>query len=263
MPELPDVAAFKQYFDATSLHQEIETVEVHSRQVLEGVSAEELRAALEGRTFESTERYGKWLFVALDDGDWLVLHFGMTGNLKYFMDIDEEPEYDRLLIRFTNGYHLAYESMRKLGEVEIIEDPAQFVEEKGLGPDALSPDFDLAAFKEVLAGRRGMAKSTLMNQRIVAGIGNVYSDEILFQAGVHPRTNFNQLGEKALEEIYCAMNHVLQTAIEHQAIPDDFPESYVIPHRHGDGKCPRCEADLERVKVSGRSAYYCPHCQGG
>jgi formamidopyrimidine-DNA glycosylase len=261
MPELPDVAVFKQYLDATALHQQIETVEVHNHQVLEGVSTEGLKAALVGRTFDSTERHGKWLFVALDDGNWLVLHFGMTGNLKYFRDRDEEPEYDRLLIRFTNGAHLAYESMRKLGEINVVEDPRQFIEDRDLGPDALSPDLDLTACKEVLKGRRGMAKSTLMNQHVISGIGNVYSDEILFQAGVHPRAKIRQLDEGTLEDMYHAMKDVLHTAIEHQAIAEGFPDSYIIPQRHGDGVCPECGSDLERARVSGRTAYYCPSYQ--
>jgi formamidopyrimidine-DNA glycosylase len=260
MPELPDVETFRRYLDATSLHQEIEKVEGRSRQVLEGVSAQELEAGLEGRTFESTRRHGKYLLVELDDGNWLVLHFGMTGHLKYFKDTEKDPPYDRLLIAFANGYHLAYDAQRKLGEVALTEDVEEFIEEKGWGPDALS--FGLVAFKEALAGRRGMAKSTLMNQHIVAGIGNVYSDEILFQVGIHPRSKVNQLSEETLEELFQAMKKVLQTAIDHQADPEQFPDDYITPHRHDDRECPRCGAEIKRVKVSGPSAYYCPHCQG-
>jgi formamidopyrimidine-DNA glycosylase len=262
MPELPDVETFRRYLDATSLHQEIEKVEVRSRQILEGVSAQELKDGLEGRTFESTRRHGKYLFVELDDANWLVLHFGMTGHLKYFKDMEKDPPYDRLLITFANGYHLAYDAQRKLGEVALTEDVEEFIEEKGWGPDALKSSFDLAAFKEALAGRRGMAKSTLMNQHIVAGIGNVYSDEILFQMGIHPRTKVNQLDGETLEELFHTMKEVLQKAIDRQADADQFPDDYITPHRYDDGECPRCGGEIERVKVSGRSAYYCPDCQG-
>jgi formamidopyrimidine-DNA glycosylase len=260
LPELPDVKVFEQYIDATSLHQKVEDVEIRSRQIL-GTSAQKLKAELKGRSFESTDRHGKHLFVQLDDGHWLMLHFGMTGDLKYFKDMEKDTPHDRLLLSFSNGY-LAYDSQRKLGEVELIEDIEQFVEERELGPDALDSDLDYAAFKQALAGRRAMAKSALMNQQIIAGIGNVYSDEILFQAGVHPRTKINQLDEETLAEIFDAMKRVLRTAIDCRADPDQFPESYIIPHRHGDGKCPRCEGELKRVKVSGRSAYYCTNCQG-
>jgi formamidopyrimidine-DNA glycosylase len=262
LPELPDVEVFKQYIDATSLHQKVKDVEIRSRQILEGTSAQKLKAELGGRAFESTQRHGKHLFVQLDDGHWLMLHFGMTGDLKYFKDMEKDTPHDRLLFSFSNGYHLAYDSQRKLGEVERIEDIEQFVEERELGPDALDPDLDFAAFKQALAGRRAMAKSALMNQQIIAGIGNVYSDEILFQAGVHPRTKTNQLDEETLAEIFNVMKRVLCTGKDYQTDPDQFPESYIIPHPHGDGKCPRCGGELKRVKVSGRSAYYCPNCQG-
>ncbi|MGD1995250.1 MAG: DNA-formamidopyrimidine glycosylase family protein [Anaerolineae bacterium] len=261
MPELPDVEVLRRYLDATSLRQEIETVEVRSCQVLEGISAAELAAGLEARSFESTRRHGKYLLAALDSGRWLMLHFGMTGGLKYFSDMGEDPTYDRLLITFSDGYHLAYEAQRKLGKIRLIEDVKSFIEEKGLGPDALASDFDLAAFRRALAERRGMTKSTLMNQHIVAGIGNIYADEILFQVDIHPRAKINQLDDEVLGELFEAMREVLRTAVDCQADPNRFPDSYIIPHRRNDGECPKCGGDLGRVKVCGRSAYHCPNCQ--
>lgn len=261
MPELPDVEVMKRYLDATALHQKIETVEVHNTEMLQDVSAETLGSRLEGRTLDSTRRHGKWLFAATDEDPWLVLHFGMTGGLQYFKNLEKEPEYDRMLLCFANGYHLAYVAQRMLGVVSIIGDVGGFIEKQGLGPDALDSAFDLAAFKTTLGDRRGMVKSTLMNQEIVAGIGNVYADEMLFQAGIHPRTQFNQLDAEALERLYQEMKAVLQTAIEHQAKPDQFPDDFITPHRHADGQCPHCGAKLERVKVSGRSAYLCPNRQ--
>jgi formamidopyrimidine-DNA glycosylase len=260
VPELPDVETFRRYLDATSLHQQIEEVDVESRQLLEGISVPVLRDGLRGCRFESTRRHGKYLFVRLDCGGWLVLHFGMTGNLAYFKDMAHEPEYDQLLISFENGYHLSYESQRKLGEVELIDDPAQFAADRDLGPDAL--EIDLPAFKKTFAGSRGMAKSMLMDQGKMAGIGNVYADEILFQAGVHPRARFVDLDEEGVERIFGAMKDVFQTAIDRQAVPEDFPESYIIPHRNEDGTCPKCGRALESVKASGRTAYYCPNRQG-
>lgn len=259
MPELPDVEVLRRYLDATSLHKEIEEVEVFSRQVLEDISAENLKAALLGRTFESTRRHGKWTFVALDDGGWLVLHFGMTGNLKYFKGMEKEPDHDRLLIGFANGFHLAYDSQRKLGEVELIDQVEEFIEARDLGPDVL--DLDLHTFKELLNGRRGMIKSALMDQGLMAGMGNVYSDEILFQAGIHPRTEVNQLADETLQELFHAMRGVLRTAIEHQAKPDQFPESYITRYRGQDGDCPKCGGELEQMDVSGRTAYFCPNHQ--
>ncbi|MEA3408661.1 MAG: DNA-formamidopyrimidine glycosylase family protein [Chloroflexota bacterium] len=269
MPELPDVEALRQYLQATSLHQEIEDVEVRAARLVasdemsERAAIQALEEALVGRSFTSTRRHGKYLLVALDgrEDKSLVLHFDMTGGLKYFEDMAEEPEYDRVLFHFANGYHLAYQSMRKLGEVRVVDDVEAFIDEKGLGPDALDPGLDLAAFKKAVGSRRAMTKSVLMDQGTIAGIGNVYSDEILFQARVHPRTKINKLDEKGVEVLFHAMKDVLQKGIACQAESEQFPESFIIPHRHEGGECPRCGTELGRVQVSSRHAYYCPNCQ--
>ena len=264
MPELPDVEAMRRYLEATSLHQEIEGVEVRSAQMLQCTGDEELEDELVGRSFASTRRYGKYLFVSLDGGEegaFLVLHFGMTGGLKYFKGMDEDPEYDRVLFKFANGYQLAYYAMRKLGRVDVIDDVEEFVRRKDLGPDALDSDFDLAAFKELVEGRRVMAKALLMDQGTIAGIGNVYADEILFRARVHPRTKMSSLDEETREALFHAMKGVLQTAVDCQAKPARLPDTFIRTHRHDEGRCPRCGTELETVKVSSRTAYFCPVCQ--
>ncbi len=261
MPELPDVEHFRRYFDATALHQEIVAVEIHSRQVLAATEMEELKEGLIHHTFEATDRHGKHLFAQLDNDRWLRLHFGMSGGLSYFKRMEEDPQHDRLLITFANDYHLAYTSQRKLGEVALLDDKAAFIEQESLGPDVLSDAMDLARFKDLLSGRQGMIKSALMDQRLMSGIGNVYSDEILFQTGIHPRARLADLDEERITQIYHKMREVLQTAIEQQADPAQFPASYLTPHREEGAACPRCEGDVAQVKVSGRNAYYCPACQ--
>ncbi len=260
MPELPDVEAFRRYFESTALYQRITDVEIRSQQILE-TKPERLRQGLVGRQFEGTWRHGKHLFAALDNGCWLELHFGMSGNLTYFKKMDQDPEYDRFLIAFDNGYHLAYTAPRKLGEVDLIEDVDAYVEGNGLGPDVYSDEFDLAQFRSLLSDRRGMIKSALMDQSLMAGIGNVYSDEILFQVGIHPRTKVQDLSDHDLASIFDTMQEVLATAIEHQARPTDYPDTYLTPHRGQEGVCPECGVSLERVKVAGRSAYICPERQ--
>ncbi len=261
MPELPDVAAFKSSLDATALHQRIEDVEAQGAYPLKEIDPDELREGLRGRTFESTERHGKYLFVALDgDRGWLVLHFGMTGDLNYYEAPEKEPEYDQVLFRFANDYHLAYVSKRKLGEVRLIDDKEAFIEEHDLGPDAMAEDFDYERFKETFGQKRGMVKSALMDQSTLAGVGNVYSDEILFQAGIHPQRKVRDLDEEELRTIYGCLKEVLETAMKHNAEPADFPDGYLIPYR-GEARCPCCDGELKSVKVSGRTAYYCPERQ--
>ncbi len=264
MPELPDVEIFRRYLNATSLHQEIERVEIRrSRQMLEGVSARTLRTRLEGHAFDAVRRHGKYVFAGLDGGDWLVLHFGMTGYPAYFRDIGREPPHARLLMGFANGFHLAYVSQRMFGTISMTDDVEGFVTAKRLGPDALAPDLDLDAFRGRLSGRRATAKSALLNQRIIAGIGNIYSDEILFQAGVHPSLRIDRLDEEAVRRLFHSMKRVLNTAIEKRVDPDRFPRTYIAPRRGPGGRCPKCGRELIRERIAGRSAYYCPHHQKG
>lgn len=261
MPELPDVEMFKRYVDATALHKQIAEIDVRAEQILSGISAEDLRSALERQAFVSTERHGKHLFLALENHTWLGLHFGMTGFLKYFRDEEDAPPHTRVLFRFENGYHLAYDSQRKLGEITLIKDKEKFLARQEIGIDVLSPDYDYQTFQEALSGRRGMIKTTLMNQKLAAGIGNVYADEILFQAGIHPKTSVKDLNESDLHKLLRTMKKVLQTAIDHQADSNQFPDSFLLKDREEGAPCPQCEGKIHALKVSGRTSYYCPTCQ--
>ena len=262
MPELPDVQVFKEYLDATSLHQRVEHVRLGDpRRMLAGISPRTLRSRLEGRSLKSTRRHGKHLLAEIGgDGRWLVLHFGMTGGLHYYRK-EDEPDFTRLRLDFDNGYHLAYTSTRKLGSIAVADSVEAFVDGKDLGIDALDQGFDKQTFRELLAGRSGSVKGALMNQRLIAGIGNEYSDEILFQMGLHPHAKLADLDEEEIDELWRTMRRVLRTAIRARVDTDRFPRSYVLPHRHGDKKCPKCGRELERVSAVGRSAYYCPRHQ--
>ena len=227
MPELPELEVFKRYVDSTSMHQEIEMIEVKNGRVLGDVSADGLERGLEGRKFESTRRYGKHLFVGLNNGEWLLLHFGMTGGLKYYMDADAEPTHSRVLISFANGYHLAFDDQRLFGKVDLIEDPDSYIQEHKLGLDPL--DLDFPAFRKRLEGRRGEIKATLMNQQVFAGIGNIYSDEILFQVRLHPRTSVARLDEGAFHDLYDQTRLVLHAGIERGADPGGCPNRSCYP----------------------------------
>ena len=259
MPELPDIEIFKRYVDATSLHQKIRSVEVHNEKVLGAISARKLRSTLKGRSLETTRRHGKNLFVKLDDGGWMLLHFGMTGTLAYFKNPDDEPPHSRLLFAFENGYHLAFDDGRMFGKVDLIEDPGAFARDRELGPDML--ELDAASFRERLRGTSGGIKATLMNQKTLAGIGNLYSDEILFQARIHPRTSVAQLDDPTLENLRKETLRVLKKAIEREAYPQELPDSFLLSHRQEGARCPRGNGQIQKLKAAGRTAYFCPTCQ--
>src|SRR5438046_42848 len=211
MPELPDVETFKRYFDSTSLHQRINDVEVGNAYSLKDISARELARRLKGRRFESTRRHGKHLFVRADGKLWLRLHFGMTGSLEYFKDDRQAPRHARVLFVFANRHRLAFDDQRKFGQIGLLKDVDEFLKKRALGPDAL--DVDLAKFRKVLGKRRGALKSILMNQKLIAGIGNIYADEILFRSRVHPATEIFGLNDKSLTNLFRATRYVLEIAI--------------------------------------------------
>lgn len=188
-----------------------------------------------------------------------MLHFGMTGWLKYFKDLKDDTPHDRFRLNFENGFHLAYDCQRLLGRVDLTGSPEELIGEEGLGPDSLS--LDLFAFKVRLEGRGGAIKSALMNQKVIAGIGNIYADEILFQAAIHPKKSAGELGEGALKNLYEKTKEVLEAAIECGADPGELPGSFLLGHRGEGAECPGCGGEVEKIKVSGRTGYYCPGCQ--
>lgn len=260
MPELPDVEVYRRYIDSTSLHSPVTGVEVPSPGVLRGTTPQGLGRALKGLPFEETRRHGKYLFVQLGDEDgYLVLHFGMTGEPAYRRNGGPSPDHTACLFRFEDGGSLAYVSPRKLGRVSVTGSLSGFIREHELGPDALS--LSQAQFRRLAEGRRGSVKSFLMNQEVIAGIGNVYSDEILFQAGIHPRSAVKDLDAADLDALRRAMRKVLRQAIAAGAEPREMPDSFLLPRRHEEGHCPRCGAPLRHVTVSGRTAWFCPDCQ--
>jgi formamidopyrimidine-DNA glycosylase len=259
VPELPDIEIFKRYIDATSLHQKISNIEVRNERVLGAVSARKLQSTLKGHTFESTRRHGKNLFVELDDGGWMLMHFGMTGSLAYFENPDDEPPHSRLLFAFENGYHLAFDDARMFGKVDLIGEPEDYVQERELGPDPL--ELDATSFRERLRGTKGGIKATLMNQKMLAGIGNLYSDEILFQSRIHPQTSVAQLDDPTLQNLHKETLRVLNKAIDQEAYPQELPDSFLLSHRQEGASCPRGNGQIQKLQAAGRTAYFCPDCQ--
>jgi formamidopyrimidine-DNA glycosylase len=259
MPELPEVETFKRYLDSTSLHQRITHVEVRDAYVLKHISARGLARRLKGRRFENSHRHGKHLFVHSGDELWLRLHFGMTGWLQYLKRDEETPNTARVLFRFGSNRRLAFDDQRKFGEVELIKNVDEFLHTRGIGPDAL--EITLSQFKAVLGKHRGAVKAILLNQQLIAGIGNLYADEILFRARMHPATEAARVSDKDFARLFRAMRHVLAKAI---ALKTDFnrlPKSWLLTHRGKRGRCPHCGRALKSATIGGRTSWFCAHCQ--
>jgi formamidopyrimidine-DNA glycosylase len=259
MPELPEVETFKRSLDNTSLHQRITSVEVRDAYILKRVSARELTRRLKGRRFENSHRHGKHLFVHAGDELWLRLHFGMTGSLEYLHHDEVAPKTARVIFRFAGNCRLAFDDQRKFGEIELIEDVDEFLQTRDLGPDALG--ISLSQFKAILGKHRGAVKAILLNQQLIAGIGNLYADEILFRARVHPATEAARMSDKDLARLFRATRQVLERAIASKTDFNRLPKSWLLTHREKRGRCPRCGRALKSATIGGRTSWFCAHCQ--
>lgn len=257
MPELPEVESTREYLEATVLSLPIEEVRVKDERILSLVSPAQLGQCLAEKRFHSVQRHGKRLFLELNDDLWLTIHLGMTGKLIYLQEGEAEPAHTRLLIRFQNGCRLAFDDLRIFGEVGLTESPSIFLAEARAGPDALLVDRE--GFLKIMGGRKGAIKSLLLNQRLISGIGNLYADEALFQAGIHPRSR--GLDELQLACLFSAIQEVLRTSVSVRADFDRLPDCYLLRHRHPGGRCPRDGALLCHEKIGGRTSYYCPEHQ--
>jgi formamidopyrimidine-DNA glycosylase len=265
MPELPDVEGFKRVLTRSALRKTIDRVIVSDARILGKLPAGTLAARLQGTKLLAARRHGKHLMASIDRGGWLTLHFGLTGALHFVRELEQEPPFTRVRLDFADDGCLAYTNKRMIGRVGLVENAADFIADEKLGPDALDRRFDFHAFKTAVDRIKRDVKSVLMDQQIVAGIGNIYSDEILFRARIDPALRMDKLAASQLKRLFLEMRKVLETAIACGAGSEQFiermPSGALLPERRKGGHCPRCGSPLKVFKVGGRTAYCCPHCQ--
>jgi formamidopyrimidine-DNA glycosylase len=265
MPELPEVEIFKRRLDATCLGRTISGASIRDRRIIGKSSPAQLVGRLKGARLIASRRHGKYLLVALGKVGWIVMHFGMNGSLQHFRKDDEDPAYDRLRLDFGDDHHLAYVNPRLIGRVDLVADADAFVAKEKLGPDVLDARLGPTEFAQAVAARKRDIKSVLMDQMVVAGIGNIYSDEILFQARLHPRMRADRLDRGELKRLFTKTGSVLRTAVRRgggsEQMLERLPRGFLIRERKKGGRCPRCGGAIAAIKFSGRTAYYCPHCQ--
>lgn len=266
MPELPEVEIRRQYLQTSSLYQPIKHIEVEDKKLLT-TDYSTLVSQLEERQFTGTRRVGKNLFVLTDVPAIVVhMHFGMTGDLEYFHSSIDRPRFARIVFEFTNGFNLGFICPRKFERVGIIENIDAYLERKKIAKDGL--DISLTELKANISRKKSLIKSVLLDQSVVAGLGNWIVDEVLFQAFVHPEQRADLLTNEQTSRIHDAIRLVLETAIRHEATYRDFPNSFLIHVREWDDSpyddleahkyCPRCRTRIERSVVGGRTTFFCP-----
>ncbi|MGM0441997.1 MAG: Fpg/Nei family DNA glycosylase [Elusimicrobiota bacterium] len=266
MPELPDIEYFKKYFNRTSLNREIKDVKSNSKKLIKKTSFKNFRRHMKNNSFEDSKRRGKFLIASLNTGSKVIIfHFGMTGDLKYLKTenrdkYEDEIKFSRVRFEFKNGYELNWLNMRKLGNIYLVDNPRDVDLINRMGPEPL--DIKKDKFMDLLQenSRKGV-KSFFMHQDVIAGVGNIYSDEILFKTGLRPSRKVASLEEKQKKSLFDNMKEVLKKAIAKQPPTENFGSSWLLTHRK-DRICPNnSKHNIERKKVGGRSTYYCPDCQ--
>jgi formamidopyrimidine-DNA glycosylase len=259
VPELPDVEVFRRRVARNALHRPIERVRVSDDLVVRGTSPQTLRRRLRGATLTATRRHGKHLFVATDADVHLLLHFGMTGYVDPLGPEDPEPGHQRVRFDFRDGGRLAFVDQRRLGTVGLVDDVDAWVEEHELGPDALS--VDRSTLRRLLREWRGALVGMLMSQETIAGVGNIYSDEVLFQARLEPRRRTDDLTATEVGRLHRQLGRVLGRAIEADAQPERMPRGWLIQDRRAGAECPRGRGVVRKYRAGGRTGYWCPTCQ--
>lgn len=269
MPELPEVEVIARGLDETLKGRTIVSAEVPGLTRL-SESADTLVPKAVGRTIVRAYRRAKVLLMELDDGSTLVFHLKMTGRVVH--GDDRAPEkHDRILFKLDDGSLLSFADMRKFGYVRSFtpDELAEWDFLKRVGPEPLETTPE--ALAERIRGRKSAIKGLLLNQAVVAGVGNIYADESLFRAGIHPETKGNRIGKSKAVELFMHLQDVLKLAISENgsSISDyvnargdagAFQNSFNVYGKKGE-PCTHCKSLLKTVKVAGRTSTFCQKCQ--
>jgi formamidopyrimidine-DNA glycosylase len=271
MPELPEVETIRRQLEPEIVGSRIEAIEVlderWTRLAVDG-DVEEVSA---GRRIEAARRRGKYLLLDLEGGWTLIVHLRMTGNLT-LVEPGDEPAHLRAVLHLDGDRDLAFTDSRRFGHGEVVRTDA--VEERfggRLGLEPLTEDLTAERLCELAAGRTAPLKSFLLGQEGIAGIGNIYADEALFRAELHPLSPAGSMKPEHCEALREGIVAALEAGIEHQgASMRDYrslrgeegrmQDEFLVHRREGE-ECPRCGTTVQRVVVAGRSTYFCPGCQ--
>jgi len=261
MPELPEVETQLRYFQKTALGSCVERVIVTAPNIIRHPGARAFARGLRGRCFVEAFRRGKYLVVALDDGRALILHFGMGGDLHYYRSPKERPIYTRIEFILANGWRLAFTCPRKICRVFLVDDVSHVPALKEMGPEPLGNAFSLAFFERLLDERpRRQIKPLLMDQRMIAGVGNIYADEILFEAKVRPDRIASTLSEEEIKRLHRETRRVLRRSIR-TAGEEEFPDDFLVSRDARGAACKICGQGIEKKRIGGRTSYFCSQCQ--
>jgi formamidopyrimidine-DNA glycosylase len=271
MPELPEVETVAADLRPQLIGQRFIGVHVLWLRTVAEPDLPALEARLPGQQVVSVNRRGKYLLIELDSGEALIIHLGMTGRLNIEPDSSPAPmaPHVRAWFELANGVRLIFTDARKFGRLWLVDDPGRVVGK--LGPEPLAWDFTPTMLADRLRGRRVAIKALLLDQAVVAGVGNIYADEALFLAGIHPLRAGASLTDAETGRLHEAIRQVLRAAIgERGTTLRDYRPPYgqegayqyhLRVYKQAGQPCPRCGTPILRIRVTQRSAHFCPRCQ--
>lgn len=271
MPELPEVETVARGLRASLVGRTIARVEVRWARSVISPNPTTFARRLAGQMVTDVGRRGKWVVITLSGSDTLLAHLRMTGQLALEPGGCPDDQHVRVLLFLDDGWCLRFSDARKFGRLWLVDDPVDVLGE--LGPEPLADDFTAARLGEMLVRRRGRIKPLLLNQRFLAGLGNIYTDEALWRAGTHPLRRADSLTPAEVQRLHRAIQEVLRAASASKGTtltdgtyqqadgrPGEFARRLAIYGRVGQ-PCPRCGTSIERIRVGQRGTYFCPRCQ--
>jgi len=267
MPELPEVETIKRELAPYVIGRTFTHITIYDDKPIKQLAPDEFCYRLLGQRIHSLERRGKYLIFHLTADAALIIHLRMTGSL--ILNPGQPDPYARIIFQLDNGNCIVFYDRRRLGVVWLT-DNSQFLDQK-LGPEPLEQNFTVETLAMLLQRRQAPIKAILLDQTFIAGIGNMYADEALFLAEIHPLRKASSLSKKEIQKLYQAIRRVLHEAIESKGASIDTyrrPEGdkgtaqfhFHVAHKRGES-CPKCGTAIERLPVRNRGSYYCPVCQ--
>ena len=271
MPELPEVETVRRGLEKLILGKKISYIDIRYPKMIK-TDLPEFQKEMPGQVIQSIGRRGKYLLFYLSDKV-LISHLRMEGKYFYYPDQVPERKHAHILIHFEDGATLVYEDVRKFGTMELLAPKlleAYFVTKK-LGPEPTEQDFDLARLKLALKKSKKPIKSHLLDQTLVAGLGNIYVDEVLWRAKIHPFRSSNSLSSQEARKVHDETIKVLGQAVEKggstiRTYTNAFGEDGTMQEFHqvydkAGQACSRCGAIIEKIQLGGRGTHFCPKCQ--
>ena len=273
MPELPEVETVRRRLAPVLEGRRFARVRIDDPRLTRPLDREEVARELQGETVDVVDRRGKYLIVRFRSGRALLIHLRMTGSVLHAPsgELADDP-HRRAVVKLDDGSDVSYRDVRRFGTWLLLEpDEVEAYVDTRVGPEPLAEAYKAKHLAERLHKRKAPIKAAILDQRTVAGVGNIYADEALWRARIHPLTPANELDAKQVQALYRGIRAALQAGITRQGstlrdyrLPDggsgSMQHEFKVYGRGGE-PCDRCGTPIDKIRVAGRGTWYCPACQ--